>query len=398
MIGASEALLVCPQGHRFDLGASKPFSEEDGNLACPKCGGSLLAQVHLSGFRDRTWRIVAVIIGVICIIGLVIASIVTRACGTDVHLFGFTPSGRAVIVSGGPSQVVNEIRALDVQTGMPGGWIKVNSAVDAFVLLPDGITAAVAGRNTSDSDVGTGVVSVWDFQQHQERAKLPSTGAPIAIMTFLPDEHALLTVTGKGTLTWYDPDTLKVKKSLKLADSFTRAALSRDGKTLAVGDRFIAKVTLYDTTTGQFLWQTTIGNNPTQALAFAPDGHSIAVVSQMESKVVFLNTAGGGVLTALNVPLDWLTCVAYSPDGAYLAIGGGNYRQHGAVKVYDRGTMTEKHSLEIATNTVTSLAVAPDGTRLAAGSSPPINLVASRRRGQWHQWDLATGKLLASGD
>jgi WD40 repeat protein len=133
--------------------------------------------------------------------------------------------------------------------------------------------------------------------------------------------------------------------------------------------------------------------------AFSPDGAWLAAAGELDQNVRLFSLPGGMVQPmSYHVPMTWLTCVAFSPGSEQLAVGGGSFSHPGQAIVFDRKTRAIVHSFEVRTNTVRSVAFSADGKRLAAGSAASVSLLASQRNGQWHQWDLATGKPLASGD
>src|SRR5262249_39103775 len=93
-------------------------------------------------------------------------------------------------------------------------------------------------------------------------------------------------------------------------------------------------------------------------------------------------------------------CLAFSPDGTWIASGAGHtFGQSRAtdtaeIRLWDPATGHDRRTLGGLPGTVQSLAISPDGTRIAAGGgyySPKVE-------GWLTVWDAATGKRLWTTD
>ena len=96
--------------------------------------------------------------------------------------------------------------------------------------------------------------------------------------------------------------------------------------------------------------------------------------------------ATGAVRHTLTGHTGVVTALAVAPDGSWLAAGDWSRE----VRVWDPATGTVRHTLTGHTGGVTALAVAPDGSWLASAS----NDLATG--GEVRVWDAITGAALTS--
>src|SRR5262249_49243826 len=144
------------------------------------------------------------------------------------------------------------------------------------------------------------------------------------------------------------------------------------------------EVTLWDTTDSELIFRRPGAGQSERALAFSLDGTALAVGAG--NTVRLWDAATGAEQGVLQGHADGVVALAFSPDGRTLASGD----MHGAVKVWDVATRTERASLETTgdkafLSEVPALAFAPDGRTLAVAAGRDVQL-----------WDVATGELVAS--
>lgn len=235
-----------------------------------------------------------------------------------------------------------------------------------------------------------------------------------------PDGTQLL--VGRREIQFYDAQGWKLARSIDVRDWITSMLLSPDGKTLAVLPG-TDPVELYDVATGgQILTLDRTGTGTTYStfMAFMPDGQALAVVvgdtvklldtesGQEKSMLVAPDTHSiaispdGGTLFAAKwegiVVLDVGSgdevlrfgeasrsygCIALSPDGSLLATGSSF---DGSITLWDAATGRQVRTLQGHSDGVGALAFSPDGRMLAsAARDVTVKL-----------WDVASGALLAT--
>jgi WD40 repeat protein len=119
--------------------------------------------------------------------------------------------------------------------------------------------------------------------------------------------------------------------------------------------------------------------------AFSPDGKRVAYVFDNPS-----NTLRGYVVDvasksqiASQLGDGTANCVAFSRDGAFLALGGSDASQTGAIWVYDASTWEMVRSLSVKGQNVRALIFSPDGSALySSGSDGSIRV-----------WSMGDGSL-----
>jgi Tol biopolymer transport system component len=155
-------------------------------------------------------------------------------------------------------------------------------------------------------------------------------------------------------------------------------AFSPDGKQVATGADKVVR--LWELATGRETKQIALGEKVGR-LAFSPDGRRLVTVSADKNgplqtwdlatgKIVWMSRVGRGALTSM----------ALSPDGGRVAVGSDD----NSVYVYDMPSGKMSMIARGHTGAVTAVAVSPDGKQLATGSAD--NSV--------QLWDMATGRVL----
>jgi WD40 repeat protein/serine/threonine protein kinase len=161
----------------------------------------------------------------------------------------------------------------------------------------------------------------------------------------------------------YDAQTLSQVRAIGPSGSVSGFAFSPDGTILAV---LTNEVKLYDVATGselRTLPQTRISSGAASGyfLAFSPDGKTLAVVID---KTVKLFEVASGREAGLIITQDSAYAIAFMPDGKFLVAGGWS-----SLKLWDVASGQEVQNLGERLPGVNKLALARDGTRLAAGTT-----------------------------
>jgi WD40 repeat protein len=384
-----------------------PLPSDQGILVCPRCRAQLYAKIptdagQADALRITRWthRLVPAAALGIAIFGTAALFANNRRSVTQV---AYSPDGDTLAVTKVKKAGPDQVQMLDAASGLYKDGIDIGARSSVHsVFAPDGKTLALAvvelgpGRNESDRP-RIGSLRLWDFTQRREISSFRGQADDFVLVAFLDGGNLILTVSTDKTVSLWALGFLKGQTTYTLPNPVHRAAVTPDGETLAASDR-AGNVTLVEVRTGKIKAQIAGGNDTVAAIALFPDGKSLAVAGTANGQVVIRDVVSGQTKAILSAPMDWLTCLAISGDGRRLAVGGGRYRQPGQIKVFDLTINTEERTLEIATNTVKSVAFSPDGKRLAAGGAPSMDLFTKQRSGQWYEWDLESGNLIAAGE
>jgi RNA polymerase sigma factor (sigma-70 family) len=155
------------------------------------------------------------------------------------------------------------------------------------------------------------------------------------------------------------------------------AALSPDGKTLAIGHD--ASIRFFDLASGQQVRKLKAPLGEVQGLAFSPDGKTFASGHQ-NSTVLLWDLEAGKSIARLPAKHNRVTWLAFTRDGKTLVSGDA---LDPTIRLFDVATRKERHQLT-RPNMIRGLALSPDGDLLALGAQEgPISL-----------WDVKTGKLV----
>jgi WD40 repeat protein len=164
-------------------------------------------------------------------------------------------------------------------------------------------------------------------------------------------------------------------------------------------------VKLWDARTGKEL-RAELHGFDIGAPVFSPDGKRLAFATwpgaevgrppPPDSVIKVWEGASGKELLSLKWPKQRVESLAISPDGKRLAAGGGTGVKTG-VKVWDAETGKELYTFGGLSGEAFCLGFSPDGQRLAAGTRNFADQEKARGiRGEVRFWDLTTGKPAAT--
>jgi WD40 repeat protein len=287
-----------------------------------------------------------------------------------VRAVAFSPDGK-LVVSGGPN---GNTHLWDAADGRHVRRLAGNSA-GTVSFAPDGKRLATVWTwNTT--------VRVWDGAGGEELLKLPhkdSEIVPAAVFSAdgkrvvsagwkrSPDERS----AGVTRLYVWDAATGKALRDVALDEVRAEClALAPDGRTAAVGGYPLA-LRLRDLERGRELTLRGHEHN-VEAVAFSPDGQVLASGS-IDQTVRLWEVATGREVATLKGHERSVMAVAFSPDGRVVASGEGSdsYPLRGEhprrIRFWDVATGRELAALEGHDSNVLSLALSPDGRRLASG-------------------------------
>jgi eukaryotic-like serine/threonine-protein kinase len=283
----------------------------------------------------------------------------------------FSPDGQSLACG----SVALGLTLLDPATGRErfslrghAGWL------GCLAFRPDG--ARLAAGDTAPQ------VKVWDVTTPQEGRDLVGHRQSVHGFAFSADGTRVATASHDSTVKLWDPATGRLLRSFDdLSDrSPSRVALSPAGDRVAAGSAS-GLVQVWDANTGRTLWSVRGHDAGVIGLAFSPGGNLLATTANDHHLKVwdpagkrvhdFTFRRGGNTVL---VPQ-----VSYSADGKHLALACGD-----GARIVDSGTGTVLFRAPDFTRSAWSVALSPDGKRLAAGGLEGDVLV----------WDVATGRVL----
>jgi eukaryotic-like serine/threonine-protein kinase len=220
----------------------------------------------------------------------------------------------------------------------------------------------------------------WDVAQGESLATLRGHGQPITTLAFSPDGKTLASGSNRNRqIKFWDLATRREMATWSPEGKFSwlTLAYSPDGKILAVA-KHLSPTTLCDAESREV--RLTLVTNAF-SLAFSPQGALLATAAggtlgESVGTTTLWNYRTGEKLRTFPNSGNRL---AFSPDGKILATGGGS-----STSLWDPSTGQLVKRIP-KTGTVTSLALSPDGRRLAMSNMDGAPML----------WDVATGQLTA---
>ncbi|MEJ7637945.1 MAG: pre-peptidase C-terminal domain-containing protein, partial [Singulisphaera sp.] len=319
----------------------------------------------------------------------------------------------------GPSESETPIASLvDPLAGLPEVALKVPAAdpVTALAYTPDGKTlAAAVGRR----------VLLFDASSGKPKADLGEHPGPVTSLRITPDGGALIAAGGRpgmfGSVTVWDLAKATRRHDLRgHRDAILAADLAPDGRTLATAS-YDRTLIVWDLSRGEPLRTLKDHTDAVYAVAFAPDGKTLASAGA-DRTVKLWDISTGKRLRTLSDATAELYAVTFGAGGKTVLAGGvdrsirawqvadpeaplvNSVFAHSAavlrlvtsngktlvssgedkdVKVWDLATLKPLAAIPGGSDWPQSLAVSPDGHRIAIG----------RYDGSLAIHDAATGRL-----
>jgi WD40 repeat protein/class 3 adenylate cyclase len=233
-----------------------------------------------------------------------------------------------------------------------------------------------------------GTVGLVDLRTQRLVDTLPARNGLVAdALAFFPDGRTLATGGANGNVTLWDVRTRSVLRTLRLADRVWWAAVSPDGKLLALQakarDSSNSHVEVHDLRSGKVLYRRVVRYGK-GGLSFSADGRKLAALGccEPDSTIQVWAARSGGELFSPHVD-GHATSIAFSSDGRLLAAG----TEDGKVVLWDARNGSPLGSpIQVASGAIDPISFSPDGHLFAVSSS---DLTATL-------WDLRARKRLGN--
>lgn len=211
-----------------------------------------------------------------------------------------------------------------------------------------------------------------------------------------PDGTIVATGAGEGGVRLYDAKTGKFIKSIGAAGDRS-ICFSADSKQITAGGYHMDKlVGLWDLASGKRT-QTFVGQTEWEADAcrISPDGKLLASTGT-DKQILIWEIATGKLRHQLPQSVR-INALAFTPDSTTLIAGGGNK----LLQCWNMVTGQVAKELSGHTDWISSIAVSPDGKRVASGSCDwgfhrGYDWIRPSSRGsehsEWRLWDLESGQ------
>jgi WD40 repeat protein/serine/threonine protein kinase len=236
----------------------------------------------------------------------------------------------------------------------------------------------------------------WFFLDHLSNAELmdlPVDGIAHGC-AFSPDGKLLAAVGDEAIVVWDAESGREVHRLAIRRRAWPAIAFHPDGRAIAFVDFQLGKmidavsciVRIIDLESGEELRQIAVETEPGQGLSFSPDG------KRLVSGPHVFDAATGNKLATLKGHVAPVSAIAFSLDGTRIVSGSEHLSfqpgrpSTGDVKVWDADTFQELLTIK-DTGAVASLAIHPDGRRIAAD-------LQTGGRHHVQLWDARTGKEL----
>jgi WD40 repeat protein len=224
------------------------------------------------------------------------------------------------------------------------------------VFSPNGELIVLSGEG--------GTFTVWDAKECKLLRSVIAHEGRICALAFTPDGKKLFTGSTKGpTLKSWDPYTGEAISEIPAHESqVTRISFSSDGHLLASGGGEDGVCSVWDTSTWEKRFSVTASSAELKGVSLTPDG-SILATGGAEGVVRLWDTHDGRLIRTFAID-DEIFGVEFVPDGKTLAV----FDINDSISLWDAATGELRHKYLAHWSWITSMAVSPNGSRLATGS------------------------------
>ncbi len=278
-----------------------------------------------------------------------------------------------------------EVRLWDVANGVERGTLRVSAGDGQHFPWIMGLNFAPDGKTLACTTTGRGI-TLWDVATLKERTVFPGHREEVRCLAFALGGRRLASGGGDGALCFWDPAHAETDRRHDLAHpgSVTDLAVTPDGGTLvSVGGG--GKVRVWDAAEGREKRQWQAHKGGIDGVAVSPDGTTLATGSWQDHTVRLWDLATGKERLAIALPKPaghnyGNVPMTFTPDGKSLISGSGD-RINPVTSVWDVVTGRERCHIAESAGDPGTMALHPDGKRLAMAGGKTIRL-----------YDVATGQ------
>jgi WD40 repeat protein len=318
------------------------------------------------------------------------------AANPKISCVAFSPDGKTVANTSNSGITDGTMYQWSIATGKLIQTVRgFDPTAAAFGFSPDGIYVALAGISTE---------TIWPLVSGHQIKYLSTDPDTIVTMAFSPNS-AMLAVgmrmsqatLWQGALVLRDAHTGKQLTALKTAavDGVVAAQFSADGATLidaGVGQdslyRQIGILELWNVSTGKLLQTLNSSIQYIQATALSRDGKTLAVGGQY-SPIELWNLSTGKLITTLKTANIFVDSLAFSPDGKTLADVGDSVN-NGQVELWNVATGALS-TLTTDASFVDAIVFTPDGQTMVVCGDKQIS--SSVFQPVLEAWNVSTGSI-----
>ncbi|MCL4267354.1 MAG: TIR domain-containing protein [Anaerolineae bacterium] len=286
----------------------------------------------------------------------------------------FSPNGKWVVTASDDNTAI----LWDVTTGQEVSNMIQEAPVFTAAFSPDGDLLATGDLN--------GIIAMWDVTKDTAEISRATHPNVVNDLTLTSDGTQLITVSTDGLRTWDmgalqagDLASAQATRFITADQPLQTVALSPDDQTAAAAGQN-RSVWLWNILTGE-IGPTLAADQTVSALAFSPDGRLLATTGAEASLngnlviTVWDTTTGEAMFDPIR-PLSRVSDIIFTPDGEYIVTA----EDHGRVQFYN-ATTGELDQQFHHNEAVYALAFSPDGRFLAAGTDNATRV-----------WNVNTGR------
>ena len=264
----------------------------------------------------------------------------------------FSPDGRKII-SGGEDELIH---FWDVATGKEILTIAGHAErVSEVMCSPDGELLASYGRDK--------MIHLWNVHTGEFLYTLTGHTGSISSISFSHDSKMLASGNQDGKIRIWDTDTGKIRNTITATtdgDGVNAVVFSPDAKTLVSNNYNDDVIQFWNFAKGERLKTIQSPPDTTYYIKFTPDGGTLAN-TYSDGTIRFWDVASGSSLMTLDGYAQMFVSMKHSPVSNTLAVLDGDRR----LRLWDTQTSEHLKTIHLYPQRVGSIAIAPDGIRLA---------------------------------